>query len=151
MTPKSGKQKGRKLQTWTAAMIGFWCNKLVGPDQEIASREMGQSGPDIRLVGSALRDFPFAVECKNQENWSVHKWLEQAKQNMDETVHRGWLIIAKRNRHAPVAILDAELFFEIWGERNHANSRAFDRHNSTENRDQTQTDRQTITEKTEEL
>ena len=135
MKTKSGKQKGRLLQKWTAAMIGFWLNKRVGPDEEIASREMGQAGADIRLVGDALRKFPFAVECKNCENWSVHQWIEQARQNVDARVHRGWLIVAKRNHKAPVVILDAELFFQIWGENNATVSGAFDRKTTTEKPD----------------
>ena len=103
-------------------MIGFWLNKRVGPDEEIASREMGQAGADIRLVGDALKQFPFAVECKNHENWAVHQWIEQARQNVDARVHMGWLIVAKRNHKAPVVIMDAELFFELWGERNGSNT-----------------------------
>lgn len=148
MTPKSGKAKGRRLQNWTAATIGFWLSKRVGKDEEIASREMGQSGPDVRLVGDALERFPFAVECKACESWAVHQWIEQARQNVDARVHRGWLIVAKRNHKAPVVMLDAELFFELWGERDATHTGTTDRKISTEKPDETATDRFTITEKT---
>ena len=144
MKTKSGKSKGKKLQNWTAAMIGFWLNKRVGPDEEIASREMGQAGADIRLVGDALRKFPFAVECKNCENWSVHQWIEQARQNVDARVHRGWLIVAKRNRNAPVVIMDAELWFELWGERNGSSTCSTDSVKATDRKPTT--DRFTTTE-----
>ena len=114
MTPKSGKAKGRRLQKWVAANIGFVLGREVGPDKEIASREMGQAGPDVRLVGECLHRFPYAVECKFQESWSVHQWIKQAKTNVDESVHQGWLIVAKRNRDDPIVIMGAAEFFELY-------------------------------------
>ena len=90
----------------------------MGPDREIAPREMGQPGPDIRLVGGALHLFPFAVECKYQESWQIHQWIDQAKGNVDETVHDSWLIVAKRNRTDPVIIMDATAFFNLLGRTN---------------------------------
>ena len=114
MTPKSAKAKGRRLQTWVAANIGLLLGKKVGPDKEIASREMGQAGPDVRLVGEALHQFPYAVECKYQESWSVHQWIKQARDNMDESVHEGWLIVAKRNRDDPIVIMGAVEFFKLY-------------------------------------
>ncbi|MEA2036493.1 MAG: hypothetical protein U9O94_03230, partial [Nanoarchaeota archaeon] len=77
----------------------------------IASREMGQAGTDIRLLGEALDGFPFSVECKRCENMSVPAWVKQAKANqLDNT---DWLLFTKRNREQPLVILDADVFFEI--------------------------------------
>jgi Asp/Glu/hydantoin racemase len=74
---------------------------------------MGQAGVDIRLVGDALKKFPWSVECKNKECWAVHQWILQAKhQKKDGT---DWLVIAKKNFQDPVVILDADVFFKLLG------------------------------------
>ena len=109
---QAGKAKGRRLQQWTAKWISVITKIPWGKDELIASREMGQSGVDVRLIGEAKRLFPFSVECKNQEKWAIHQWIDQAKQNiMPETE---WLLIAKRNQMDPVVIMDAEVFMGIW-------------------------------------
>jgi len=109
MKTRSAKAKGRRLQQWVMQQIAELLDMECGPDTCIASREMGQSGTDIRLIGEAAKLFPFSVECKNQENWSVHEWVKQAKDN--ETAGMPWLIVAKRNHGDPVVIMDAEVFF----------------------------------------
>lgn len=78
----------------------------------IASREMGQSGTDVRLIGEAKKDFPFSIECKNQESWAVHSWIDQARSNQEKGT--AWLLIAKRNRSKPVVIMDADEFFNLF-------------------------------------
>lgn len=109
---QAGKAKGRRLQQWTANLISRITEIPWGKDELIASREMGQSGVDIRLIGDAKLMFPFSVECKNQEKWAIHDWIKQAKENqMDDT---NWLLIAKRNHMEPIVVMDAERFFQIW-------------------------------------
>ncbi len=112
MKTSSAKAKGRKLQMWVADKIGWMLNKKVGPDNEIASREMGQKGTDIRLVGEAKDLFPFAVECKNCEKWTLMQWIEQAKENSAEDFD--WMVIANKNYSNPVLFMDAKTFFEYW-------------------------------------
>ncbi len=112
MKTKSGKAKGRRLQQWVANEIGKVTGYPVGKDKDIESRQMGQSGPDVRLMGEVRKDFPFNVECKNQENWSPHEWIEQAKQNQEPEMD--WMLIAKRNNGKPVLFMDAETWFEYW-------------------------------------
>jgi hypothetical protein len=51
------------------------------------------------------------VECKNQEKWAIHSWIEQAQDNQKKGTD--WLLIAKRSRKKPVVIMDAERFFEL--------------------------------------
>jgi hypothetical protein len=82
-----------------------------GKDEMIASREMGQPGTDVRLIGEAKERFPFSVECKNQEVWSVPAWIEQAKSN--QAPGTDWLLVLKKNRIPPVVIMDAERFFTL--------------------------------------
>ncbi len=110
-TVASRKAKGRRLQQWICKKISDLTGYAVGPDEMIASREMGQSGTDVRLIGPARTDFPFAVEAKNQESWSIHSWIKQAKDNMEKDMV--WLLIAKRNHDAPVIVIDAEEFFNM--------------------------------------
>ena len=109
---QAGKAKGRRLQQWAANMISMITRIPWGKDELIASREMGQSGVDVRLIGTAKQMFPFSVECKNQEKWAIHEWIKQARENqMDDTT---WLLIAKRNHTTPVVVMDAEKFFQLW-------------------------------------
>lgn len=77
----------------------------------IASREMGQAGTDVRLLGEAQERFPYSVECKNQERWSVLDWVKQARQNQKEGT--AWLLVMKKNRIEPVIVIDANHFFDL--------------------------------------
>jgi len=107
----SAKQKGRNLQQWTCQKISDLLGIPWGKDEMIASREASQSGTDIRLVGEAKERFPFSVECKWQEAWSVVPWIRQAKENRQEGTD--WLLIMKKNRMDPVVCMDAERFFAL--------------------------------------
>ena len=107
----SRKAKGRELQQWACKKISYLIEKAWGPDEQIASKEMGQKGIDVRLVGEARELFPWSIECKRQENWSIHSWIKQAKGNQMPSTD--WLLIARRNREDPVVILDADVFFDI--------------------------------------
>ena len=109
---QAGKAKGRRLQQGAAKKISDMLHLPWGPDEMIASREMGQAGVDVRLIGIAKKLFPFSVECKNQEKWAIHQWIKQAQEN--ELSNTKWLLIAKRNHMDPVVIMDADAFFHIW-------------------------------------
>lgn len=107
----SAKAKGRSLQQWACQKISDLLGMPWGKDESIASREMGQNGTDIRLVGEAQERFPFSVECKWQETWSVPAWIKQAKENTKKGTD--WLLIMKRSREKPVIVMDGEVFFEL--------------------------------------
>lgn len=107
----SAKAKGRYLQKWVCNKISDLLGIPWGKDELIASREMGQSGTDVRLVGYAQEKFPFSVECKYQETWSVPSWIAQAKENQKEGTD--WLLIMRKNHKEPVVVMDGERFFEI--------------------------------------
>jgi len=109
---KSRKAKGRKLQQWCAGWISTITGIPHGKDKDIQSREMGQSGVDVKLYGEARELFPFACEAKNSETWSIPAWIKQAKENQADGTH--WLLICKKNHHEEIAILDARTFFRIW-------------------------------------
>lgn len=114
----SAKARGRILQQWTCQKISDLLGIPWGKDELIASREASQTGTDVRLLGEAKEKFPFSVECKNCEKWSLPEWIKQAKSNQAEGTD--WLLILKKNRLAPVVVMDAERFFSLlqkmgWG------------------------------------
>jgi hypothetical protein len=111
MKTSSAKDKGRRLQQWACKQISKLTGIPWGPDEAIASREMGQNGVDVRLVGEAQSKFPFSVECKNCETWSFPSWIRQAEHN--RKTNTDWIIIAKRNYHKPVVMMDAKRFFHL--------------------------------------
>jgi hypothetical protein len=109
--PQSAKAKGRCLQQWVCKKISELTGHSWGQDEPIESRPMGQPGTDIRMESHVRKAFPFSVECKFQESWSVHSWVEQAKVNQGKDT--AWLLVCKRSRKDPVVIMDANTFFKI--------------------------------------
>ena len=108
---QSAKAKGRNAQKWVAKKISELLNLPCGKDCLIASREMGQSGVDIRLVGEAFDRFRYDIEVKNQEKWSVLSWIDQAKSNQKEG--RDWLLFMTKNHRPYFVTMDADHFFEL--------------------------------------
>ena len=119
MKARSAKNKGKHLQQWVAERIAQVTGYSCGKDELIASREMGQSGPDIRLLGPAREAFPFYVECKNQETWVIPRWINQVKSSsiaygaVDGPNPSIWLLFIKKNRMDPIVVMDADTFFDI--------------------------------------
>ena len=113
MKTSSAKAKGRRLQQYIMQKISDITRIPCGKDELIASREMGQSGTDVRLIGKALNKFPFSVECKYQEKWSILAWIRQAKANRISGTK--WILFCKKNNHEPIVILDADYFFTLYG------------------------------------
>ncbi len=111
ITTASAKGKGRSLQNWACQKISELLGLPWGKDELIASREASQSGTDVRLVGEAKERFPFSVECKWQEAWTLPAWIEQAQDNQNPGTD--WLLIVKKNRTKPVVVMDAEAFFDL--------------------------------------
>lgn len=108
---QSAKAKGRRAQQWAMRKISELTGIPCGKDELIASREMGQSGTDIRLIGEAQKKFPWSVECKWQETWSIPAWIKQAKENQKKGTD--WLLLVKKNNHEHIIVLDAKTFFKI--------------------------------------
>lgn len=107
----SRKAKARTAQNWVAKKISELIEMPWGSEEVIAPREMGQSGVDIRLVADAKELFPWACEIKNSETWKLPETIRQAKDNQMNSTD--WLVILKKNHHEYVAVLDAEVFFDI--------------------------------------
>jgi len=114
ITRRAGKAKGRELQKWVCQQIGEltgydWGS--AGSDSPIESRGMGQCGCDVRLESCVRRKFPFSVECKRQESWSVPAWIRQAKEN--QVPGTDWLLVMRSSREEPMVVMDALAFFKL--------------------------------------
>ena len=117
MKTSSCKAKGQELQKWVCKKISELLNIPWGKDEEIASRPSGNSGTDIILSPRLRKIFPFSVECKNHNRWSVQKAIKQAQANcLPDT---DWLLFYKKKsrkkdeRIEEIVILDANIFFSL--------------------------------------
>jgi hypothetical protein len=79
---------------------------------------MGAQGTDVHLAGSARELFPFAIECKNAERTNVWSAYEQAQQHANVEKDLEPLVVMKRNNTSPLAVVDAQFFFEQWSKMN---------------------------------
>ena len=107
MKTSSAKAKGRRLQQWARDQILETFTQLE--EDDVKSTSMGVSGPDVQLSPRATEVFNFAVECKNQERLNLWEAWNQAEGNCGK---REPVLIVKRNGSAPLAVIDAEYFFE---------------------------------------
>ena len=107
MKTQSAKAKGRKLQQWTADQILKAFPHLESDD--VRSTSMGVSGSDVQLSPLARKSFAYDVECKSLAKVGVYRYVEQCE-NRGATQP---LVIVKQNRSRPLAVVDAEHFFEL--------------------------------------
>jgi len=112
MKTSSAKAKGRRLQQWVAKQISKITGLPCGKDEVIESREMGQAGTDVKLYGLAKEKFPFSVECRNRETWSIPAFVEDAKKYKEKGTD--WLLFVTKNRYGNLVVMDAEVFFDIY-------------------------------------
>lgn len=114
MKPSSAKAKGRLLQKW---FVDLLIRKLQLNPLDLESRPMGSQGEDVIMGVESRSKFPLSIECKNQEAINVWKSYEQATTNTPQGLEP--LLIIKRNRSKPLAVVDAEYFVSLYeGENN---------------------------------
>lgn len=107
--PSSAKAKGRRHQQWVRDKIYETFPDLEEGD--VRSTSMGAGGEDLQLSPAARRLFPYSVECKAFKSFAIYKVLEQASSNAPEGVEP--IAIIKGDRQRPLAVLDAEHFFQL--------------------------------------
>lgn len=107
MKPASAKNKGRILQQWVRDHILATFLQLE-PD-DVRSTSMGATGEDVMLSPTARRAVPYQIECKNKATSQIHTYYEQAKTHGKHEP----LVIVKQDRKKPLAIVDAEHFFQL--------------------------------------
>jgi hypothetical protein len=105
----SAKAKGRRHQQWVRDQILAHFPQLEADD--VRSTSMGAGGEDVPLSPAARRLFPYSIECKAYKSFAIYKILEQAAANCPKGATP--LIIIKGDRQKPLAIVDAEHFFNI--------------------------------------
>lgn len=110
----SAKGKGRDLQQYVGKAISRITGYAFGKDEPISSRGMGQSGVDVCLIGPVRELFPYSIECKRQESWSIHQFIEQAQANI--LPGTTWMLVCKRNHKKPVVIMDFDKFMDMYEE-----------------------------------
>jgi hypothetical protein len=108
---QAAKSKGRNLQKFVAKKISELLGEPFGPDEDIASRPMGQSGCDIRLSPRIRKLFPYSIECKCQERFNVVSAISQAIENQMEKTE--WLLFFTKNRFPTTVIMTADHFFSL--------------------------------------
>ncbi len=110
----SRKAKARRIQQWGCQKVSDILGIPWGKDELIRSREMGQSGIDVVLIGLAQELFPFSVECKNAESWDLPGHIRQAKANQKKDTD--WMLMLKKNNHEEIIVMDGESFFKMFQE-----------------------------------
>ena len=129
MKTSSKKAKGRNLQNFIADQLTFkYYPVQTTPDgkpcllnvlfpemgwmlSEFRPAIMGEGGVDIKMGKDAKEKFPFDIECKNQENWSIPAWWKQTTANTENG--RKPLLVIKKNRHEPLVVLRWSDFKEM--------------------------------------
>ncbi len=109
LTPQSAKAKGRRFQQWCRDKILSTYPKLE-PD-DCRSTSMGANGEDIQMSPACRKLFPYSVECKNNSKNAIYKVMEQAAANCPKGATP--LALIKADRHKPLAVVDAEHFFQL--------------------------------------
>jgi hypothetical protein len=104
MKTSSAKSKGRRLQQWVRCLL---ISTFDLESDDVHSRSMGAGGEDVMLSPKARAIFPYSIECKNVEKLNLWESWKQAEANAG-----GYepLLIIKRNRQKPLAVVDAEHF-----------------------------------------
>lgn len=107
MKTSSAKAKGRRFQQWVRDKLIETLN--VHPE-DVESRSMGAGGEDLIMARAARKNFPYSVECKNQERVNVWTSYKQASENCGKYEP---LVVIKKNRHKPLIVIDAEFFIKL--------------------------------------
>ena len=111
MKPQSAKAKGRVLQKWMRDKL---IEMLDVHPEDIESRSMGAGGEDLIMARAARAKFPHSIECKNVEKLNIWDAYEQASANCGEYEP---LVVIKKNGKKPLAVIDAEYFITLFGDK----------------------------------
>ena len=112
MKCKTSKAKGRRLQNLVRDLLKKAFPSLR--EDDIKSQTMGMCGEDIVFSPAAKDKIPYSFECKNQERLQLWAALDQAKDNSEDRVP---ILVDKRNRTIPFAVLPLDKFMELIKEK----------------------------------
>lgn len=111
MRVQSAKAKGRRLQQWVRDKL---IEMLDIHPEDIESRSMGAGGEDLIMARAAREKFPHSIECKNVEKLNVWDAYDQASANSGNYEP---ILIMKKNGKKPLAVVDAEYFIKLFGDK----------------------------------
>jgi hypothetical protein len=109
MKPRSAKAKGKRLQNKVTQLLQEKYSSVL-ESGDFKSTTMGEHGMDVQLSPSARKVFPFAIECKNQEQLNIWKSMEQAESNCEGLTP---LLVFKRNGTKIYAALEINDFLSL--------------------------------------
>ncbi len=106
---RSRKAKGKRLENWIAEQVKRAFPELTNDDLRV---NIGaETGMDLKLSQRAMQVFPYGVEAKYQEaTANLYAFYEQSRANSGSLEP---LVIIKKNREIPLAIISADHFFEL--------------------------------------
>jgi len=113
--PNSAKAKGRTFQQYVRGVFLKLFPQLEADD--IRSTATGQQGEDIQLSPAARKLIPYQIECKSKATSQVHTYYEQAKEHGTYEP----LLIVKKDRDIPLAIVSLEHFLTLIKGNNNEN------------------------------
>lgn len=101
-TPQSRKAKGRAFQQEIRDDI----TEVLGlPEEDVVSTSMGAPGIDIKLSEGARAQFPFGIEAKRQEKWTIPEWWRQTCENAKKENDLKPLLAMRKNRGDAVVMM----------------------------------------------
>jgi len=115
ITITAAKEKSKNLQKWACERISRVTGLRWGQDEDIASRRMGEPGPDVVMSPLARRLWPFTIECKSGNKWDLPYAIRQAQRNLYPNTD--WMVIVDRpslrpgDAFPPIVVMDGEKFF----------------------------------------
>lgn len=108
VTRRSAKNKGMRFQKEVAEIIR---TKFNLEERDVVSTPSSVQGVDILLSEKAKKLFPYAVECKNKEQLSIWRVIEQAESNVEKGLDP--LIIFTKNRRKNYVCLELDKFMRL--------------------------------------
>jgi hypothetical protein len=108
MKQTSRQNKARYLQNLVKEKITKTFNLN---NNDLRTSSVGENGEDVKLLSlTAKKVFPYATECSNTEQYiGIYKKFKQSTGHN----HREPLLVIKKNRSQPLAVITLEHFFEL--------------------------------------
>ena len=109
ISPQSAKAKGRRFQQWVRDRLyqTFPCFRRWRCEINKQRRWWGR----YFTIALGRRLFPYSVECKNNKANAIYKVMDQAISNCPQGITP--LGMVKADKRKPLAVVDADHFFEL--------------------------------------
>jgi len=78
--------------------------------EDVKVTPSGVPGEDITFSQSARMQFPYSIECKNQEKLNIWESLNQCEKNSNGNTP---LLVFTRNRSKTYVVMEIESFLDI--------------------------------------